>query len=63
MKGMTMLVRATADGFYGFLRHEGDVFEVPDGETATWFEPVASQDDGEPPVKRGRKPSAENPLA
>ena len=33
-----MKVRATAPGFYEAYREIGDEFEVPNGETATWFE-------------------------
>lgn len=35
-----MKVIATKNGFYGYYRNEGDVFDVPEGEKATWFEPV-----------------------
>ena len=35
-----MKVKAIATGFYGFLRQPGDEFDVPEGETATWFEPI-----------------------
>lgn len=35
-------VVATAQGFYGgTIREAGDVFEVPEGAEATWFEKVA----------------------
>ena len=33
-----MKVIATAKGYYGQIREPGDVFEVPKGATATWFE-------------------------
>nr|DAK35326.1 MAG TPA: hypothetical protein [Caudoviricetes sp.] len=36
-------VIALADGFYGCLRRRGDVFEVPAGETASWFAPEVSE--------------------
>lgn len=44
-----MKAKATATGYYGgVLRYAGDVFDVPDGESALWFEPFetseASQD-------------------
>lgn len=38
-----MKVRATATGYYGILRVPGTdsaEFDVPEGSTATWFEPV-----------------------
>lgn len=35
-----MKVKAIATGFYGFLRQPGDEFDVPEGETATWLEPI-----------------------
>ncbi len=64
-----MRVQAIATGFHGFLRLPGDRFEVPEGETASWFEPLAvPQDKGAPegetakagrPAKAGR---GESPL-
>jgi hypothetical protein len=36
----------------------GEVFEVPDGVTDSWFAPVTSDAGGEG-AKRGRKPRAE----
>ena len=35
-----MEVRATKAGFYESLRQPGDVFHVPDGLRASWFDPV-----------------------
>lgn len=35
-----MKVTATAKGFYGSIREPGDVFEVADGLTGSWFTPV-----------------------
>lgn len=35
-----MKVVAIKRGFYEQIREEGDVFEVEDGLTASWFEPV-----------------------
>lgn len=35
-----MKVKALENGFFGQYRATGDVFEVPDGSKATWFEPV-----------------------
>lgn len=66
-------VVATQRGFYGRqLREAGDRFEVPDGETASWWVPVEAplfadigdhEGDGSSAVtgtsKRGRKPRVE----
>lgn len=38
-----MKVVAIKRGFYGQIREEGDAFEVEDGLTASWFEPVAQE--------------------
>lgn len=46
-----MKVRATATGFYGFLRQPGDEFDVPEGETAAWFEPVRASAERKKPAK------------
>ena len=32
-----MEVRALKTGFFGQLRNEGDVFDVPKGSKASWF--------------------------
>jgi len=48
-----MQVRATKPGFYGQYRNEGDVFDVADGDKATWFEPTKA------PAKDGGKTKAE----
>lgn len=37
-----MRVIATAIGYFGALRVEGDEFEVPDGTKGSWFKPVAA---------------------
>lgn len=37
-----MRVVATAPGYFGALRVEGDEFEVPDGTKGSWFKPVAA---------------------
>lgn len=41
-----MQVKATKAGFYAIYRNPGDVFEVPDGEQASWFVPL---EDGSKP--------------
>lgn len=43
-----MKVRATKIGFYIGRRRAGDVFDVPEGAKASWFEPVAGP---KPPAK------------
>ncbi len=35
-----MEVIATKVGYHGKLREPGDTFEVPEGATASWFEPT-----------------------
>lgn len=35
-----MKVKAVKQGYFGKLREAGDVFEVPDGSKASWFEAV-----------------------
>lgn len=51
-----MKVRAKERGVYQTLREAGDVFEVGDGETASWFEPV------EQPMEDPPAPSDNDPL-
>lgn len=41
-----MKVRAKERGVYQTLREAGDVFEVGDGETASWFEPIEQPPEG-----------------
>lgn len=57
-----MKVRATADGFYGGERKRaGAVFEVKDGATGKWFEPVeGTAEVGKPKAKPAKK---EAPIA
>lgn len=56
-----MKVRAIKMGFYEALRSVGDVFDVPDGETASWFVPV---EDPQPdkPEKKGKKEDDSKPA-
>lgn len=42
-----MKVVAIKRGFYEQIREEGDVFEVEDGLTASWFEPVTQENQQE----------------
>lgn len=40
-----MKAKANATGYYGgVLRYAGDVFDVPDGESALWFEPFETSE-------------------
>lgn len=40
-----MKAKANATGYHGgVLRYAGDVFDVPDGESALWFEPIEAPD-------------------
>lgn len=45
-----MKVVAHAKGFYGQVREEGDVFDVPHSASATWFSPVGDDDEPVEPV-------------
>lgn len=54
-----MKVRAIKMGFYEALRSVGDVFDVPDGETASWF--VAVEDEAKP-EKKGKKEDDSKPA-
>lgn len=59
-----MKVIALKQGYFGKLREPGHEFEVPDGTTASWFEPVKQQQKAE--AKGGNKPTApaaEKPAA
>ncbi|MGE8659112.1 MAG: hypothetical protein ACN6O8_20400 [Achromobacter sp.] len=51
-----MKVIATALGYAGKdghqLRQPGDIFEVADGETASWFKPVEDHSDDAKPASR-----------
>lgn len=60
-----MQVKALSAGYYGSYRETGDVFEVPDGETATWFEPIVEPIAPEAEKKKpeGRKKPEGAPLA
>ena len=49
-----MEVIATKTGYHGKLRNPGDRFDVPAGETASWFAPVVQEEIKRP--KRGAKP-------
>ena len=54
-----MLVIATAKGFFGQYRDEGDEFEVPEGTKGSWFKPVDVPEDEAAAARRPRKPKDE----
>lgn len=60
-----MKVKAIAMGYHGSLREAGDEFNVPEGSKATWFEPVAAQEEKKAPKepKSPKEPAKEPPLA
>lgn len=58
-----MKVRATKTGFYESLRSVGDVFHVPDGETASWFVAVdETRPDHKPDKPKGKKEDDSKPA-
>lgn len=54
-----MKVIASKQGYHGALRAPGDVFDVPEGQRATWFDPAAAQEEKKPPKREKPEP----PLA
>lgn len=59
-----MRVVAIANGHFDHYREIGDVFEVPDGSTATWFKPankstLAEAED----LKENPTRTADSPIA
>lgn len=52
-----MQVRALKTGYFGALRKEGDVFDVPDGAQASWFVPVETE-----PAEKPKKPKEDKPA-
>lgn len=57
-----MKVRAIARGYYGRLREPGDVFDVKDGETGSWFAPVEVSEKGPKPSKGGKAEKTDESL-
>ena len=57
-----MKVKATKAGYYGGYRMAGDVFEVEDGLTASWFvppeQPEAEQSEAEPEQSEAEQPAS-----
>ena len=50
---MSKKVRATAQGHDGFSRRfEGEVFDMPDGATGSWFEDVEVEKPKAKPTKK-----------
>ena len=59
-----MKAKATATGYYGgVLRYAGDVFDVPDGESALWFEPIEAPDNDPLGIQELTDTPPEEPLA
>lgn len=56
-----MRVIATAKGYFDAVREPGDVFDVPEGTTGSWFEAAPSGDADSPeptqpaPKRKGGK--------
>lgn len=46
-----MLVIAKARGYFDGIREPGEKFNVPDGEKATWFDPVEKPKEVKEPAK------------
>jgi hypothetical protein len=53
-----MLVIAKARGYFDGIREPGDKFNVPDGEKATWFEPVEKPKEVKESPAKGEKKEA-----
>ncbi|MFM7010261.1 MAG: hypothetical protein ACKO0Z_13170 [Betaproteobacteria bacterium] len=53
-----MEVRATKPGYFDQYRSEGDLFEVPEGYKASWFEPTEAK--AKAPAKDGAKAPAKD---
>lgn len=52
-----MKVVATAKGYLGSIREPGDVFDVPEGTTGSWFDPVPVEPKAaEKPKGKGKAP-------
>ena len=57
-----MKVKATKAGYCGGYRMAGDVFEVEDGLTASWFVPLEQPEpEAEQPEPEAEQPEAEQP--
>ena len=50
-----MKVRATKPGFFGRYINEGEVFDVPDGSKASWFESIDKSGEGQKRTQGGKK--------
>ena len=55
-----MKVKATKAGYCGGYRMAGDVFEVEDGLTASWFVPLEQPEAEQPEAEQ---PEAEQPAS
>jgi len=52
-----MKVIAIKQGYFGKLREPDEVFEVPDGEKATWFVPADKSAAADKPGKKTKEPA------
>lgn len=52
-----MKVTALKSGYFGKLRQPGDVFDVPEGSKATWFEPDEPKPEGKKTAGKPDKPT------
>lgn len=55
-----MEVIATARGYHKQIREVGERFEMPDGSTGSWFEPVAPEAEAKPRKKRNQPEESKN---
>ena len=60
-----MKVKATKAGYCGGYRMAGDVFEVEDGLTASWFVPLEQPEAEQPEAEQpeAEQPEAEQPAS
>lgn len=56
-----MKVVATMKGYLGSIREPGDVFEVPDGLTGSWFKPEPVEPKAPEKAKAPKKAAAADP--
>lgn len=57
-----MQVIATKKGYFGKLREPGATFDVPEGEKASWFEPVEKPKADDKKADKTEKPKADDKV-
>ncbi len=58
-----MRVVATGKGYDGLnIREDGDIFEMPDGATGSWFEPLDEGDAPKPAAKKVKEKPVGKPV-